>query len=83
MSNSDYSEGNYTKDASKAIRGGLPAFLSDFQCFICGSIFTTDDDRKQHLEKESHGESKDPTTPDDILIAVKQQEINDEHEHYF
>jgi hypothetical protein len=83
MSNPGYGEGNHTKDASKTIRGGLPVFLSDFQCFVCGSIFTTDDDRKQHLEKESHGEPEDRSSPDNILIAAKQQEINDAREHYF
>ena len=28
---------------------------SDFQCFLCGAIFTTHEDKKQHLEKEEHG----------------------------
>ena len=28
---------------------------SDFQCFVCGAIFTTHEDKKQHLEKEEHG----------------------------
>ena len=28
---------------------------ADFQCFVCGAIFTTNEDRKQHLEKEAHG----------------------------
>jgi hypothetical protein len=28
---------------------------SDFQCFGCGAIFTTNEDKKQHLEKEEHG----------------------------
>ena len=83
MSNPGYGEGKYNKDASKTIRGGLPVLLSDFQCFVCGSIFATDDDRKQHLEKEFRGELNDPSTHDDILIARKQQEINDGHEHYF
>ena len=31
----------------------------DFQCFVCGAIFTTDEDRKQHLEKEAHGQLRD------------------------
>ena len=83
MSNHGYNEVKHTKDDSNNIRGRLPVFLSDFQCFVCGSIFTTDDDRKQHLEKESHGELEDSSAPDDILIATKQQEINDRHEHYF
>jgi hypothetical protein len=28
---------------------------SDFQCFVCGAIFTTHEDKKQHLEKEEQG----------------------------
>jgi len=27
---------------------------ADFQCFVCGAIFTSDQDRRQHLEKEMH-----------------------------
>ncbi|MDQ4056959.1 MAG: hypothetical protein M3156_06025 [Thermoproteota archaeon] len=30
----------------------LARISSNFQCFICGSIFTTQEDRKQHLQKE-------------------------------
>ena len=32
----------------------IPNISADFQCFVCGAIFTTDEDRKQHLEKEAH-----------------------------
>ena len=34
---------------------------ADFQCFVCGAIFTSEEDRRQHLEKEMHGaiENKD------------------------
>ncbi|NAL76729.1 hypothetical protein [Nitrososphaera sp. AFS] len=39
-------------------------FISDFQCFVCGAIFTTDEDRKLHLEMESKG----------MLIASSQEE---------
>ena len=41
-------------------------FVSDFQCFVCGAIFTTDGDRKMHLEMESKG----------MLIASSQEERN-------
>jgi hypothetical protein len=27
---------------------------ADFQCFVCGAVFTSDQDRRQHLEKEMH-----------------------------
>jgi hypothetical protein len=26
---------------------------ADFQCFVCGAIFTSEEDRRQHLEKYS------------------------------
>ena len=37
---------------------------ADFQCFVCGAIFTSEEDRRQHLEKEMHGaiENKDIDT---------------------
>jgi hypothetical protein len=28
---------------------------SGFQCFVCGTRFTTNEERIQHLEKEPHG----------------------------
>jgi hypothetical protein len=48
---------------------------SDFQCFVCGAIFTTDEDRKDHLEKESHGEQRDNTTEEEMEIARRQEEM--------
>ena len=33
----------------------IPKITADFQCFVCRAIFTADEDRKQHLEKEDHG----------------------------
>jgi uncharacterized C2H2 Zn-finger protein len=37
---------------------------ADFQCFVCGAIFTSEKDRRQHLEKEMHSgaEKKDIDT---------------------
>ncbi|HJU35149.1 MAG TPA: hypothetical protein VJ695_08515 [Nitrososphaera sp.] len=37
---------------------------ADFQCFVCGAIFTSEEDRRQHLEKEMHwaAEKKDLDT---------------------
>jgi len=31
---------------------------ADFQCFVCGAIFTSENDRRQHLEKEMHSASE-------------------------
>ncbi len=43
----------------------LPKTTADFQCFVCGAIFTTDEDRKQHLEKEAHGQLRDDETTEE------------------
>jgi hypothetical protein len=32
---------------------------ANFQCFVCGAIFTTEQDKRQHLEKERHTTTKD------------------------
>ena len=53
----------------------------DFQCSICGAIFTTDEDSKQHLEKEAHGVLHDGTTDRDKEIAKKQEEENETYSH--
>jgi len=60
----------------------LPKFSSDFQCFVCGALFTTDDDRRQHLHKEILGEAREPSAYDDTQIAKSQEQINDSHYHY-
>ena len=36
-------------------RSDYPKIPSDFQCFVCGARFATNGERKQHLEKTSHG----------------------------
>ncbi len=48
---------------------------SDFQCFVCGAIFTTAQDRRQHLEKELAGKEHAGTTKQDIQVAKKQTEM--------
>ena len=52
---------------------------SDFQCFVCGAIFTTDEDRRQHLEKEMHGKEHDGTTLGDEEVAKEQTELSESH----
>ena len=56
----------------------IPRITADFQCFVCGGVFTTDKDWKQHLEKEAH----DDEAPEDIEIAKKQEELNESHPHH-
>jgi hypothetical protein len=61
--------------------GNIPKVTSDFQCFVCGSIFTTDEDRRDHLEKESRGELRDNTTEKEMEIARRQEEIQKNRRH--
>ncbi len=44
------------KDKKQDEQIDISKVTGDFQCFVCGAIFTTDEDRKQHLEKETHGQ---------------------------
>jgi hypothetical protein len=69
-------------DRGYKANAGLPTLAADFQCSVCGSIFTTDLDREQHLEKEAHGILHDGSTTQDIAIAKHQQEINEDRVHY-
>ncbi len=48
---------------------------SDFQCFVCGAVFTSDQDRRQHLEKEMHG----TTEKKDIDTVKGQTELSEMH----
>ena len=61
---------------------GIPKVTGDFQCFVCGAIFATDEDRKQHLEKEGHGQVRDDETSEDMEIAEKQEELDESHPHH-
>ena len=55
----------------------LEKITSDFQCFVCGAIFSTDQDRRQHLEKESHGAARDWTDKDEMERAKSQTELSE------
>jgi len=70
-----------TKENPDKIRD-VPISTSDFQCSICGAIFTTDEDRKQHLQKESLGELL-ASSDEEKEIAKSQEAINDSRRHYF
>jgi uncharacterized C2H2 Zn-finger protein len=59
----------------------IPKIAADFQCSVCGAIFMTDEDRKQHLEKEAHGQLRDDETTEEEEIAKKQEELNESHPH--
>jgi uncharacterized C2H2 Zn-finger protein len=60
----------------------IPNISADFQCFVCGAIFTTDEDRKQHLEKETHGQLRDDETTEEKEIAKKQEKLEEKHPHH-
>lgn len=53
---------NTNAESHPSIKDTLKKLASDFQCSVCGAIFTTDEDRKQHLEKEAHGILHEGTT---------------------
>jgi hypothetical protein len=36
---------------------------TDFECFVCGTKFTTNEERKQHLKSGTHGHLYDTTSP--------------------
>jgi hypothetical protein len=40
-----------------------PKMPSGFQCFVCGKQFSTNEERIQHLEGESHVSMYDTATP--------------------
>lgn len=60
---------------------GVEKVTADFQCFVCGAIFNTDEDRKQHLEKEAHGELHGETSKEERKIAREQEKVNESHAH--
>jgi hypothetical protein len=40
-----------------------PEMPSGFQCFVCGKQFSTNEERIQHLQEESHDDMHDTATP--------------------
>ena len=36
---------------------------TDFECFVCGTKFITNEERKHHLENGTHGHFYDTTSP--------------------
>ena len=43
-----------------------PEMPSGFQCFVCGKQFSTNEERIQHLQEESHNDMHDTATPQEI-----------------
>lgn len=59
----------------------MPALAADFMCSVCGAVFTTDQDRAQHLQKEAHGELRDGATRQEMDAAKSQERVNAGHRH--
>jgi hypothetical protein len=59
----------------------VPHMTADFVCFVCGAVFTTDEDRKAHLEKEAHGKLHDDITEEERRRALEQEKLNEERIH--
>lgn len=60
---------------------GAEKVTADFQCFVCGAIFNTDEDRKQHLEKEAHGGLHGESTAEERKVASEQEKLNEGRPH--
>jgi hypothetical protein len=70
------------EDKTKDEQTNIPKITADFQSSVCGAIFTTDEDRKQHLEKEGHGQVRDDETSEDMEIAEKQEELDESRPYH-
>jgi hypothetical protein len=56
-------KGRGENSQDKRTKEDYPKVPSGFQCFECGRQFDTNEDRIQHLEKESHGDNYDTGSP--------------------
>jgi hypothetical protein len=56
---------------------------SDFQCFVCGAVFTTEQDRRQHLEKEAAGKLHGGATQGEMDTAKSQTELSESHRQMY
>jgi hypothetical protein len=56
-------KGLRNQDDKRNTRKEHPKMPSGFQCFVCGKHFSTNEERIQHLEEESHGSMYDTASP--------------------
>ena len=72
-----------TKRDAKRLGGrdDIAGATADFVCFVCGAVFTTDEDRRTHLEKEAHGKLHDDITQEEMRKALEQEKLNEERGH--
>jgi hypothetical protein len=69
-------------DIDKGHEKGISHDTGDFVCFVCGSVFATDNDRRQHLEKEAHGTLHDTTTEEEKKRAANQEDLEERRTHH-
>jgi hypothetical protein len=72
-------DGHNVKDLNNS--SGMPRKTADFVCFVCGAVFTTDEDRNTHLEKEAHGKLHDDIAEEERKKAMEQEKVNKERIH--
>lgn len=65
----------------KSNNNNIPRKTADFACFVCGAFFTTDEDRKTHLENEGHGKLHDDIAEEERRKALEQERLNEERIH--
>jgi hypothetical protein len=53
----------------KQITLDYPRTSTDFQCFVCGTRFTSNKERIEHLEEGSHGGMYDTGSPQETEDA--------------
>jgi len=70
------------QDIDKVHEKGSPDESADFVCFVCGAVFATDDDRRQHLEKEAHGKLRETTTEEEKKLATDQENLEERRTHH-
>ncbi|HEV8386690.1 MAG TPA: hypothetical protein VGQ03_03620 [Nitrososphaera sp.] len=52
---------------------------SDFQCFVCGAIFSTDQDRRLHLVEEVYGQVNEGIKREETKVVQEQTDLGEGH----
>lgn len=50
-------------DDERGAKEEYPKMPADFECFVCGTRFMTNEERKQHIKKSTHGDLYDTISP--------------------
>jgi hypothetical protein len=54
---------SYRNNNKRNTKGEYPTVPAGFECFVCGTKFATNEERVQHLEKNTHGSMYDTGSP--------------------